>query len=324
MARALALEATFVSMGGTRSRARTERLLAAANALATELGDEHALGLAAMSEGVAAWIQGRWKDARRLCDEAAAILRERYTGATWETDNAEMFGLASLFMLGEIAELSRRLPRLLERAQDRGNLLVATLLRLGYYSHVAWLAADDPEGARREIEQGLATRSESVFDFIQLWVRGARRDIALYTGEALEEAAPVARGWRGAAHILDRFAQAGLILSLFSRARRRVGAGRRRGHGGGGRSPPRPGLPSRARHPEAADGLGRCPRPSRRRGSLGHPRRRDAAVRGAAEAATRLAAADMALFAAAARRSQGQAHGRRRRGSAWSRRRTRG
>jgi hypothetical protein len=309
IARGLALEATFLSMGGTRTRARTARLLASANALATELGDEHALGLTAMSEGVAAWIQGRWKDARRLCDEASAILRERYAGATWETDNAEMYALASLFMLGEIGELSRRLPRLLERAQERGNLMVATHLRLGYYSHVAWLAADDPEGARREIEQGLATRSESVFDFVQLWLRGARRDIALYTGEALETGTPVARHWRGAAHILDRFAQAGLVLSLFSRARRRVAL-----------------AAAAATSQEAAPHLEQVRRHVRgirkqrtpwgdalallvAGGASATRGDRDEAVCAATEAASRLAAADMALFAAAARRSQGQATG---------------
>jgi tetratricopeptide (TPR) repeat protein len=204
VARCLALEALFVSLGGARVRARVDRLLASASALATDLGNEHAVGLVAMAEGVAAWVQGRWRDARRLCDEAAVILRERCVGATWETDNAEMYALASLFMLGEIEELSRRLPRLLERAEERGNLLAVRYLRVACFSHVAWLAADDPDGARAEIARGVAP-SRNVFDFSQLWLRGAQRDIARYTGEGLEEAAPLREGWRGAARALDRF-----------------------------------------------------------------------------------------------------------------------
>ena len=162
VARGLALGSVFVGLGGTRTRGRVGRLLAAASALATELGDAHALGLAAMADGLCAWVQGRWKDARRLCDEAAAILRERCVGANWETDNAEMYALAALFMLGEIEELSRRLPRLLARAEDRGNLLAARHLRVACFSHVAWLAADDPGGARREIERGLGVTSSKM------------------------------------------------------------------------------------------------------------------------------------------------------------------
>jgi hypothetical protein len=305
VARALALHALFVALGGTRSRARVDRLLAAASALATEIGHEHALGLVALAEGVGAWVQGRWKDARRLCDEAASILRERCVGATWETDNAEMYALASLFMLGEIEELSRRLPLLLERAEERGNLLAARYLRVACFSHVAWLAADDAEGARREIQQGV-TPTGTAFDFSQLWVRGAQRDIALYSGEGLEAAAPVAEAWRRAARILDRFPQAGLIFSLFSRARRHIAL-----------------APAAETQETAASHLADAERYARElqseRTAWGNGlallvRAGAAATRGdharaladVTEAASQLAAADMALLATAARRCRGE------------------
>jgi eukaryotic-like serine/threonine-protein kinase len=304
VARCLALDALFVSLGGTRVRARVDRLLASANGLATDLGNEHAVGLVAMAEGVAAWVQGRWKDALRLCDEAAVILRERCVGATWETDNAEMYALSSLFMLGEIEALSRRLPRLLERAEERGNLLAARYLRVACFSHVAWLAADDPDGARSEIAQGVAP-SRNVFDFTQLWLRGAQRDIALYTGEGLEEAAPLREGWRRPARALDRFPQAGLILSLFSRARRRVALGA----AGAG--------PAAAAHLDQADRHARDLQSQRAEwgdafallilaGAAATRGRRERALEAITEAAARLDAVHMALFATAARRARGE------------------
>jgi hypothetical protein len=306
VARSLALEANLLGLGGTRTRARVARLIAAANALATELGDEHALGMAAMSEGIAAWVQGRWKEARRLCDEAAVVLRERCVNASWEAAVAEMYALAALFMLGEIEELTRRLPHLLARAEDRGNRLMAVHLRVGYFSHAVWLAADDPEAARREIADGLAMRTGNAFDFGQIWLRGARRDIALYTGEGLETAAPMDEGWRPVARALDRFPQAGLILSLFSRARRRVA------------------LAAAATTPEArAAHLDQAERQARdlerprtpwgnafallvRGGASATRGRREKALAEVTEAASRLAAVDMALFAAAARRCRGE------------------
>jgi eukaryotic-like serine/threonine-protein kinase len=309
IARGLALESLFVGLGGTRTRGRVGRLLAAASALATELGDEHALGLAAMADGVCAWVQGRWKDARRLCDEAAAILRERCVGANWETDNAEMYALAALFMLGEIDELSRRLPRLLARAEDRGNLLAARHLRVACFSHVAWLAADDPDGARRELERGIGVTTSKMFDFSQLWLSGARRDIALYTGEGLEEAGPIPEGWRRAARALDRFPQAGLILSFFSRARRRVALAA---------AAPTPA--AALAHLEHVDGHVRELERQRtpwgdalallvRAGASATRGLRERALSEVEQAEARLAAVDMALFAAAARRGRGELTG---------------
>jgi hypothetical protein len=263
------------------------------------------VGLVAMAEGVSAWVQGRWKPARRLCDEAAATLRERCVGATWESDNAEMYALASLFMLGEIEELSRRLPRLLARAEERGNLLAARNLRVGCFSHVAWLAADDPHGARVQISKGVAP-SHNVFDFSQIWMRGAQRDIALYTGEGLEATAPIHEGWRRAARALDRFPQAGLILSLFSRARRRVALGAIAT------------TPAAARaHLDQADRYARELRSQRaawgeavgllvQAGSAATRGHREQALEAVTQAAARLDAVDMALFAVVARRARGE------------------
>ena len=41
-----------------------------------------------------------------------------------------------------------------QRAEERGNLLAARYLRVACFSHVAWLAADDPDGARARDRAG--------------------------------------------------------------------------------------------------------------------------------------------------------------------------
>ncbi len=224
VARALALEVAYVAMGGSRSRRRTERLLGAARALTERVDHPHTTGLLTLMEGVAAWLDGGWKNARESCERAEATLRERCTGVVWETLMAQMFHLAALFFVGDVNELSRRLPILLKEAVERGDLLKATFLRIGYCSHVAWLAADDPQKARQELEAGLEGWRRGGFDYLQLWVRGARTDIALYSGEAEAVPEPVDAPWRPFARTLDRFVQAGFIRGLDSRARRRLAA----------------------------------------------------------------------------------------------------
>src|SRR6185503_11190779 len=184
VARALAMEAAYVAMWGKRGRRRAEQLLHASRQLAERSGHPYALGLATLTAGIAAWLDGRWREARSLEERAEQILRERCTGVYWELLIAQVFGLASMYFLGEIGELSRRLPALLDEAVDRGSLLRATFLRLGFFSHIAWLAADAPDRAREEIEAGTARWQQPGFDYLDLWVRGARTDIALYCGEA--------------------------------------------------------------------------------------------------------------------------------------------
>jgi hypothetical protein len=224
VARALALEGAYVAMGGNRSRDRARRLIQASHTLAERASHPYAVGLATLSAGIAAWLDGRWQEARVLSDQAEEILRERCTGALWELLLAQLFGLASLFFLGEIAALSRRLPSLLEEAEGRGNLLRATVLRLGFCSHVAWLAADDPATARQELETVVARWRRGDLDYLHLWVRAARTDITLYCGDPVAASDPVRATWRGMARALDRFIQTGFIRGLDSRGRRRVAA----------------------------------------------------------------------------------------------------
>ena len=224
VARALALEAGYAALAGTRSQKRGERIGRASAKLAARVGHPHAIALSTLTAGIAAWTHGRWRDARRLVEEAEAQFRERCTGVVWEIDMAQMYGLAALFFLGEVAELSRRLPVLMKDAVARGDLLALTNLRLGFFSHIAWLAADDPATAREELQAGLDGWSGQRFDFPRIWARGTQRDIALYSGEPLLAPDPVAGRARGLARVLDRFTQAATILGLSSRARRRLGA----------------------------------------------------------------------------------------------------
>jgi hypothetical protein len=306
VARALAMEGAYVSMGGNRSRQRTRRLLHASRTLAERVNHPYAIGLATLTEGNAAWLDGRWREARTHCERAEEILRERCTGVDWEVLTAQLFGLASMFFLGELAALSQRLRALLEEAEGRGSLLRATLLRIGFCSHVAWLAADDPARAREELETGLLGWRRTSFDYMSLWVRAAHTDIALYSGEALAASERVSESSRAFARTLDRFVQAGFIRGLDTRARRRLAMAAQ--------------APNRGERDELLRGVeGHARTILRERTQWGDSlallvRAGAAATRGEGEPALRLLqsaeagfdAAAMALHAAAARRRHGE------------------
>lgn len=222
VAKAVAMEAAYVSMGGSKSRERARRLVQESQALAERVNRPYAVALATLTAAGAAWLDGRWRDARTLGEHSEQMLRERCTGVDWEILITQLIQLASLFFLGEVATLSQRLPSLLEEAEGRGSLLAATYLRVSFCSHVAWLAADRPDLALEEIETGLSGWRQGRFDHLRLWVRGARTDIALYRDERPAESERVGGRWRAVARSLDRFAQVGFIRGLDNRGRRRL------------------------------------------------------------------------------------------------------
>ncbi len=110
----------------------------------------------------AAFLIGRWREARDTCIQAEDILRSRCTGAAWEIDMAYTFSLWSLTYLGEVAELTRRQPILLKEAQERGNRFAITKLST-YIMAVPRLAAGEAEEARQELAAVMGEWSQGGF-----------------------------------------------------------------------------------------------------------------------------------------------------------------
>jgi hypothetical protein len=157
-------------------------LIDAANTLAQRIGHPHALGMVMLCRGIAGYMEGRWKDGQQFSDQAEAIFRDRCTGVAWELDTAHSFSNWSLFFLGEVAELIRRLPLLLQEARERGDLYAATNLGT-FVGHLTWLAADDPEGAEHDMQEVMALWSHRGFHVQHLTGLMGRIQIALYRGD---------------------------------------------------------------------------------------------------------------------------------------------
>ena len=179
--RAMAFEVTQTAARGGPTQKRTRHLLERTEALAQRTAHPHAAGLVVWARGMSSYLVGHWKESAELCERAAEILRDQCTGVAWELTIAHRFMLVSFMFLGEMVELSRRVPQLLSAALEQGNLFGATDLRTRL--NPVWLAANDPDRAREEVIAALTTWPREGFHLQHYSSLVALAQIELYTGD---------------------------------------------------------------------------------------------------------------------------------------------
>jgi hypothetical protein len=196
IARSLSYEATILAtVGGAGRRRKSQRLLEQADALAGETGDPVVRAINKAARGASAYLMAEWRSARALSEEAEAAFREARFRAGWELVNCQAFVVSSLAHLGELAELSRRLPPLLREAEERGDVYAGTSLRMGIPT-LAWLAADQPDRVRAMAAEAIAHWPRTGFLSQHYLHLVATVHAALYAGDAraahraMEEAWP--------------------------------------------------------------------------------------------------------------------------------------
>ncbi|MGI8835336.1 MAG: serine/threonine-protein kinase PknK [Pyrinomonadaceae bacterium] len=181
VARAMSFEVALSGSGGGKRKERAMQISRRTEALSQKVGNPHAIGLSIWARGVSAYQTGEWKLAAEVCERAAEVLRDRCTGVTWEVSIANRFMLSALLYLGEVAEVSRRVPTLLSAALEQGNVFAATDLRTRMNS--IWLAADDPDKARAEVIEALKAWPHEGFHLQHYSSLLALAQIELYTGD---------------------------------------------------------------------------------------------------------------------------------------------
>jgi hypothetical protein len=143
---------------------------------------------------MAAFLSGRYVEALNHCDEAEAFFRNRCTGVTWELASAQMFSLWSLYFVGDLGALKRRVPVLLKEARDRGDLYALTNLRTEFV-HLVELAADRPEVARREAIDAMNQWQNDSFNLEHFWELHTLAQIDLFEGRGREAHQRVEERW---------------------------------------------------------------------------------------------------------------------------------
>jgi len=303
VARAMAFEAAQIASRGGPARKRAADIARRAEELSLRVNHPHAIGLSTWASGVSAYLAGDWKRSGELCERAAEILRDQCTGVPWEVTIAHRFMLSALLHQGEIAEVSRRVPRLLSAALDQGNLFAATDLRTRL--NLIWLAQDDPDKARAEVIEALKAWPHEGFHLQHYSSLHALVQNELYTGDVEVAWKHVEGQWPDLKHsMLLRF-QVLRIEALHLRARAALASGVAAGD---------------VERLHFAEKLARkiekekmdwaMPLAALVRGAVAHQRSQtDNAARLLAEAIRGFETADMRLFAAVARRRLGEMKG---------------
>src|SRR5207302_2050389 len=181
VARAMAFETVQTATRGGRSYERARALANRTEELAKRSGHPHAKGLAIWARGLSAYLIGQWREAADLCERSGEVLRDQCTGATWELTVANRFMLTSMMFLGELIEVARRVPQLLNAALEQGNVFAATDLRTRL--NPIWLASDDPDRARNEVIAAMTVWPREGFHLQHYTSLVALAQIELYTGD---------------------------------------------------------------------------------------------------------------------------------------------
>jgi eukaryotic-like serine/threonine-protein kinase len=230
LARALLAEATFASMGGPRQEERVERLLTCARPLVGKATNPYAKAMLTFTEGLRDLQFGRYARALAGLSRAAELLAATCIDASHDAAVTNRFVLDSLYNLGELGEMSRRLPGWLRDAERRGDLYLAAEMRTGLPNAV-WLCNDQPDEARHSNERGIAPWSHRRFYLQHYYHALAKVQILLYLDEGAEAFRVAEQTWGQLRTSLLLNIQAVRAEALFLRARAAIAEGGRQALG---------------------------------------------------------------------------------------------
>ncbi len=152
LARALGHEASYqASIGGPGGRSAAATLLDTVEELGRDSADPYDMGWLKLAQGTTAYLSARWSEAALCCDEGTREFRAHCTGVSWELVSTESFAVSALAHRGDLLEVGLRRARLVQEADERGDLFATTGFRLGILGLVD-LAADEADGVRAQAD----------------------------------------------------------------------------------------------------------------------------------------------------------------------------
>lgn len=191
IARAFAFEAVFTAFQQSEG-AETERLLRSARSLELSLARPYLSGFVRLCEGLVALASGRFRPGHDLVVQSAAFLGQG-GGLSGETDLAVLARTDGLWMLGEVAEIKRLTPSLLEAARERGSRFLEMMLRLTMGSALC-LVDGRPDDARAEVAEALDRWPRQPGSLLHIREIRAQTRISLYAGQGQDACDRIAVG----------------------------------------------------------------------------------------------------------------------------------
>jgi hypothetical protein len=191
----LALNANTAALSPGDGRGRAERLLSRLVPIAARLRDPHVDGWIEATRGMVSYLEGSWQEAARRFDRAHCLFRDNLVGSAWELASVRMFGAFSLFHLGELAELWRRLPTYEHEAREVGDRYMLTNVRIGL-ANARWLARDDVRSATAELDAAMADWGSADAPLQRYYELVARVNVDLYAGRGAAALQRIDAAWR--------------------------------------------------------------------------------------------------------------------------------
>ena len=145
LSRALATAAGNAATRGESGRARAEELVRAAERIAAEVDEPRTVGFALLAAGLVDFFFGSWKSAQNKLERASALFRERCRAVAWELTNAQSWICNVLILSGDLREVGRRIPAILDEARAREDRF--SLMNLVYPACISRIVVDDVPGA---------------------------------------------------------------------------------------------------------------------------------------------------------------------------------
>jgi hypothetical protein len=187
LVKVLSPQASLLASQGEAGQAQAARLVATARKLA-EGGPPGIMAWPLGAEAINSYFQGRLDDCLAVMPQVIALFREHTTGAVWEIATARLFLALTLRLAGRYGQLRALCEEEVGEAARRGDLYTeATLRRVG---GVALLAADDPDGAERDLTRTRWSPPPGQYHMQNWYEWRQRAEIALYRGRAAELQTP--------------------------------------------------------------------------------------------------------------------------------------
>jgi hypothetical protein len=192
--RVLCLEIAHTGAEGEAARRRIDNLLALGDDLAQRCDDPYSKAMLLLARATSSGLCGRFPECQEFGDRSEAEFRAQCTGVNWELDTLHRFVTWCLAYRGEIAELNRRLPALIQEARDTGNLYAETNLTT-FVIPLLHLAADDPQRARDELRDSMSHWTQQGFHVQHLTRVYDEANIDLYLGDGRRALENLDRCW---------------------------------------------------------------------------------------------------------------------------------
>jgi len=185
---AVATEVVFLASQGGASGHRARRLYAELVELAAACPDQaYGRTWLLLADGAASFFEGRFRAAASRLVQAEEVFAEGHRGLTFEKNNARVFRVHALRMLGAVQQHGALITEQVRTGRQRGDRYLETTLRLLQVQ--ALLARADLVEARRSIDDATWTPPQDGYHLQHWYQLRARVEIALYDDRAATEVA---------------------------------------------------------------------------------------------------------------------------------------